>query len=264
PMQRHRQLDDAETGAEMAAGDGHRVDGFLAQFVRQLAELLFRQATQVIGGDDLVEQRALGGSVHADCQPFNDAPCRRPSGGGRNAHPLHASYARLPLAHNIGESKPLRPIWGACTRDASPQPSAVAGRSLPNRRGAQRAWLLPRFERLGPHRDAGVGKGQPLDFGLGLLQEAIAMLFERLTALVDGDAFLEFDVAALEAADDALELLERPLKAHAGNIDVLGRGLAGLHRLLMCSGQGCEATHAPTFINVLTCTLTDLASAVRL
>ena len=32
-VQRDRQLDDAEAGAEMAAGNRHRLDGFLAQFV---------------------------------------------------------------------------------------------------------------------------------------------------------------------------------------------------------------------------------------
>ena len=39
-VQRHRQFDDAETGAEMAAGLGHRVDHFVAQFVGELLELL--------------------------------------------------------------------------------------------------------------------------------------------------------------------------------------------------------------------------------
>jgi hypothetical protein len=40
-MQRHRQLDDAEAGAEMAAGDRDDVDGLLPQFVGDLTELAF-------------------------------------------------------------------------------------------------------------------------------------------------------------------------------------------------------------------------------
>ena len=35
-VQRDRQFDDAEAGAEMAAGDSDSVDGLLAQFVRDL------------------------------------------------------------------------------------------------------------------------------------------------------------------------------------------------------------------------------------
>ena len=37
-VQRDRQLDHAEAGAEMAAGDRDRVDGLLAQLVRKLAQ----------------------------------------------------------------------------------------------------------------------------------------------------------------------------------------------------------------------------------
>ena len=36
-VQRDRELDDAEPGAEMAAGHRHRVDGLGAQFVGDLA-----------------------------------------------------------------------------------------------------------------------------------------------------------------------------------------------------------------------------------
>ena len=46
-VQRHGQLDHAEPGAEMAAGDRDRVDRLGAQLVRQLAQLVAAQATQV-------------------------------------------------------------------------------------------------------------------------------------------------------------------------------------------------------------------------
>ena len=38
-VQRDRQLDHAQAGAEMAAGDRDGIDGLLAQFVRDLAKL---------------------------------------------------------------------------------------------------------------------------------------------------------------------------------------------------------------------------------
>jgi hypothetical protein len=39
-MQRDGELDDAEPGAEMAAGDRDRVDGFAAQVVGKLPQLV--------------------------------------------------------------------------------------------------------------------------------------------------------------------------------------------------------------------------------
>ena len=46
-MQRDRQLDDAEAGAEMAAGDRNRVDRFLPQFIGKLAQLAFFEVPEV-------------------------------------------------------------------------------------------------------------------------------------------------------------------------------------------------------------------------
>jgi hypothetical protein len=46
-VQRHCQLDDPQSGTEVTARDRDRVDGFLAQLVRELAELAALQATQV-------------------------------------------------------------------------------------------------------------------------------------------------------------------------------------------------------------------------
>ena len=43
-VQRHRELDDAEPGAEMAAGDRDGIDGFTAQFVGDLPQLVGLEA----------------------------------------------------------------------------------------------------------------------------------------------------------------------------------------------------------------------------
>ena len=46
-MQRHRQLDDAESGAQVTAGHGHRADGLRAQLVGNLPEVFLLQAAQI-------------------------------------------------------------------------------------------------------------------------------------------------------------------------------------------------------------------------
>ena len=55
-MQRHRQLDHAEAGAKMTAGDGDGVDRLLPQFVGDLPQLARIEASEVVGGLDEVEQ----------------------------------------------------------------------------------------------------------------------------------------------------------------------------------------------------------------
>jgi hypothetical protein len=47
------------------------------------------------------------------------------------------------------------------------------------------------------------------------------VVLQRLAALVDGDALLELDVAPLQTADDAFQLLERLLEAHVLDVEVL-------------------------------------------
>ena len=64
-MQRDRELDHAEAGAEMAAGDGDSVDGLAAQFVGDLPQLARFEAPEVFRGLDLVEQWGLGRNRHA-------------------------------------------------------------------------------------------------------------------------------------------------------------------------------------------------------
>ena len=58
-VQRHRQLDHAEPGAEMAAGDRDGIDRLGAQLVRELAQAVLGQAPQVGRELDAVEQRSV-------------------------------------------------------------------------------------------------------------------------------------------------------------------------------------------------------------
>ena len=63
-MQRHGQFDHAQTGAEMAAGDGDDVDHIAAQLLGELAQRAFGQLAQIGGDVDLVEKRCLGRQAH--------------------------------------------------------------------------------------------------------------------------------------------------------------------------------------------------------
>ena len=63
-MDRRGQLHHAQARSQMAAGDADRRDGFGAQFVRQLAQLLGLQLAQVGRPGDLVEQRRLRAIIH--------------------------------------------------------------------------------------------------------------------------------------------------------------------------------------------------------
>jgi len=56
-MQGDRQLDHAETGAEMAAGHRDSIDRLLPQLVGDLTQLLRFKASKVFGRLELVEQR---------------------------------------------------------------------------------------------------------------------------------------------------------------------------------------------------------------
>src|SRR5260221_6247737 len=59
-MQRDRQLDDAQAGAEMPAGDRDGVYGLLAQLVGDLAQLAAVEAPQVGRRLDEVKERGFG------------------------------------------------------------------------------------------------------------------------------------------------------------------------------------------------------------
>ena len=65
-MQRRGQFDDAEAGAEMAAGDRNGVDGFLAQLVGDLPDLLHLEPAQIVRGSDRVEKRRFTEYGHGD------------------------------------------------------------------------------------------------------------------------------------------------------------------------------------------------------
>ena len=58
-VQRHRELDHAQPGAEMAAGDRHRRDRLLAQFVGELAQLVGLQPTDIGRYVDGIEKRRV-------------------------------------------------------------------------------------------------------------------------------------------------------------------------------------------------------------
>ena len=70
-VQRHGQLDDAEAGAEMTAGDRNRIDQLGAQLVGELPQILFRQLAQIGRNIDLVEQRRpIGNRAGWFCDPI--------------------------------------------------------------------------------------------------------------------------------------------------------------------------------------------------
>ncbi|MEZ0003412.1 hypothetical protein ABIA18_005209 [Sinorhizobium fredii] len=52
-----RQFDDAEAGAEMAAGARHRIDHLRTQFACQLRQVPVVDPLEIVGDVDLVEQR---------------------------------------------------------------------------------------------------------------------------------------------------------------------------------------------------------------
>ncbi len=89
-MQRHGELDHAEAGAEMAAGDGDSVDRLPAQFVGDLPKLAGLKPPEIVWGFDVVEQWGLGRNRHATLLSFQmnvffrpNADCWGPSKGPR-------------------------------------------------------------------------------------------------------------------------------------------------------------------------------------
>jgi hypothetical protein len=58
------ELDHPEAGAEMAAGDRHRIDGFLAQLIGKLAQLPALEPAQIRRRLDQVEKWGSGGLGH--------------------------------------------------------------------------------------------------------------------------------------------------------------------------------------------------------
>ena len=62
-VQGDRQLDHAESGAEMAARHRDRVDGLVAQFIRELAKILFRQGAQFRRSGNTVQEGRLAHGI---------------------------------------------------------------------------------------------------------------------------------------------------------------------------------------------------------
>ena len=56
-VQRNGELDHAESGAEMAAGDGNGIDRFLTQLIRELPQLADLEPTQFFWTSNAIEQR---------------------------------------------------------------------------------------------------------------------------------------------------------------------------------------------------------------
>ena len=65
-MDRGGQFHDAEAGAEVAAGHRHGVDGFLAEFVRDLMHLLDLELAKIVGCADGIEKRRFTKCGHSD------------------------------------------------------------------------------------------------------------------------------------------------------------------------------------------------------
>ena len=65
-MERHRQLDDAEAGAEVAAGHRDGVDGFLTKLVCDLPHLLDLELAKIVGRANGVEKRRFTKCGHSD------------------------------------------------------------------------------------------------------------------------------------------------------------------------------------------------------
>ena len=143
-VQRHRQLDHAEPGAEMAAGDRHRIDRLGAQLVRQLAQALRRQATQRGRLVDRVEQRGLN---HGARSPPAEAGPISPE--RRSPAVASTLVDRLMTNSNTSRNTPAhraRAGRGADWRSRCSSASRARAPSMPSRPttvALPAAWLAP-------------------------------------------------------------------------------------------------------------------------
>src|SRR5947208_13385213 len=65
-VQGGRQLDDAETGAKVPAGDRDGVDGLLTELIGDLPDLLHLEPAQILRGPNGVEKRRFAKYGHSD------------------------------------------------------------------------------------------------------------------------------------------------------------------------------------------------------
>src|SRR5215831_11687446 len=69
-VERNREFDHAEPGAEMAAGDRDGRNGLMAQLVGELPQLILGQATQIVRCMNLIEQQRIRGRRHEPSSDF--------------------------------------------------------------------------------------------------------------------------------------------------------------------------------------------------
>ncbi len=65
-VQGGRQLDDAEAGAKVSAGDRDGVNGLLTELIGDLPDLLHLEPAQILRGPNRVEKRRFAKSGHSD------------------------------------------------------------------------------------------------------------------------------------------------------------------------------------------------------
>jgi hypothetical protein len=80
-VQGRRQLDDAETGAEMSTRYRDGIDGFLPQFIGDLPDLFQLEPAQIVGSVDCVEKWRFAKYGHGDV-PILQVGTSRPTGDG--------------------------------------------------------------------------------------------------------------------------------------------------------------------------------------
>src|SRR5215218_9092445 len=203
-VERDREFDHSEAGAEVSARDRHGADRLGPQFVRELAELAFRQSSKIVGRANRVEKGSQYGQGALTSRGSFLA-----YGGDRLSDPRGQRIrARLELR------------WlCSLVPGASAHTVGSGARTCPLRR------LRLQIERRRPGRLSVRADGDLLDPRLGFLEQGLAVLLQRLTALVDRNRVLERDVAAFEPAHDSLEFLERLLEGKGLDGRVVGHGI---------------------------------------
>ena len=199
PVERERELDDAQRGAEVAAGRGDGADDRLAELARRAGRARRRQAAEV------------GGALR----------------GGRG-------WARREAP---GSARSARPGWRRAVargrRDAprSDVLSDGAGCLMRSSERAVRGSASSLLGVLGADVRRGEGAAGPgdqlLDAELGLGEQPLAAALEGDATLVQGDRRLERLAAGLERRDGRAGARRRPRRRRAASTSaVAGRGLA--------------------------------------
>src|SRR5205085_2080108 len=112
-VQRDGQLDHAEAGAEMAAGDRYGIDRLLPQLIGELAQLGGIETTEILGRRTLIEQRRFRRLRHAR-SPRNDASRRN---AARNDATSGRKGAYLSWLTPEGHESAIHPEWHSRRRN---------------------------------------------------------------------------------------------------------------------------------------------------